>query len=206
MSAFTFPFRIIRCKRSWHKLIVTEEDEIVDETGLISALKQHQADSMNQLIELEGDFIHQLVMHNLPSQYERGYLEDVENRCYYQIWTHIEAYDATRGEFRPWLSAVVRNQAKDYKRGLKATFKTMALDETYLADLETPPATEPLDFDALFTPLSPTERQVFQLYFIDDLTPQEIAAKLKMKRLAVYKHLSRGRLKLKQEVKQHDLN
>ncbi|MFD1465328.1 RNA polymerase sigma factor [Lapidilactobacillus mulanensis] len=82
----------------------------------------------------------------------------------------------------------------------------MALDETYLADLETPPATEPLDFDALFTPLSPTERQVFQLYFIDDLTPQEIAAKLKMKRLAVYKHLSRGRLKLKQEVKQHDLN
>ena len=61
-----------------------------------------------------------------------------------------------------------------------------------------------IDYNELFAPLSETERQVFNLYLIEDLTPKEIAKTLHMRSLAVYKHLSRGRHKLKQEVEQHD--
>ncbi|WP_125606109.1 sigma-70 family RNA polymerase sigma factor [Lapidilactobacillus bayanensis] len=176
----------------------------MDEQDVIDALRHHDEKALGQLIENYGDFIQQVILHNLPTSYERGFVQDVENRCYYQVWSKITTYDATKGEFKAWLGTVVKNQAIDYKRGIKGTFQTLAIDENFLVDDAVSTTEEPLDYDELFAPLSETERKIFKLYFIDDLTTKEIAKTLNMRSLAVYKHLSRGRRKLKQEVNQHD--
>lgn len=176
----------------------------MDEQDVIAALRNHDEKALGQLIENYGDFIHQVVLHNLPTSYERGFVQDVENRCYYQVWSKIATYDSTKGEFKAWLGTVVKNQTIDYKRGLRGTFQTLTIDEKFLADDAVSQTDEPIDYDVLFAPLSETERQIFKLYFIDDLTPKEIAKNLHMRPLAVYKHLSRGRRKLQQEVDQHD--
>lgn len=176
----------------------------MDEQVVITALRHHDEKALGQLIEHYGDFIQQVVLHNLPTSYERGFLHDIENRCYYQVWTKITSYDETKGEFKAWLGTVVKNQTIDYKRGLKGTFQTLAIDETYLASDQVDQIKDEIDYNELFAPLSETERQVFNLYLIEDLTPKEIAKTLHLRSLAVYKHLSRGRRKLKQEVEQHD--
>lgn len=176
----------------------------MDEQEVIDALRRHDEKALGQLIENYGDFIQQVILHNLPTTYERSFLGDVENRCYYQVWSKITNYDAAKGEFKAWLGTVVKNQAIDYKRGIKGTFETLAIDDNFLADDAVSVIEEPIDFETLFAPLSDTERQIFKLYFSDDLTPKEIAKQLHMRPLAVYKHLSRGRHKLQQEVDQHD--
>ncbi|KRM79911.1 hypothetical protein FC84_GL000610 [Lapidilactobacillus dextrinicus DSM 20335] len=57
----------------------------MDEQTVITALRHHDEKALGQLIEHYGDFIQQVVLHNLPTSYERGFLHDIENRCYYQV-------------------------------------------------------------------------------------------------------------------------
>lgn len=168
----------------------------MEEAELITRLRAQDEAALTELVVSYGGFINQVILHNLPNDFQRDFTEDIANRCFYQVWMHIGQYDADKGTFKNWLSAIVKHQTIDYQRGLKATTKAISLDKVIVP---TPPVTEELDYDKLFASLSKTEQQVFMLFYRDDYLPEEIAKKMRMRRLTVYKHLSRGRKKLQEE-------
>ncbi|WP_225048336.1 sigma-70 family RNA polymerase sigma factor [Lacticaseibacillus kribbianus] len=168
-----------------------------DET-LVAALRLHDDQAMMALIETYGTFVRQVVWRNLPSAYERSYTNDIENRTYYKVWTKIGQFDPAKGSFKSWLAAIAQNQARDYQRGLAASFQFLDIDQVYLAEPAAPEPEAQLDTDALFANLSDVERAVFERFFNQDQTPAQIAKALHMRRSAVYQHLSRGRKKLRQ--------
>ena len=171
----------------------------MDDEALIAKLKARDDDALLVLVEAYGRLIRQVVWHQLLTAYARGFTDDVENRVYYKVWTRIDQFDATKGSFPNWLSAIAKHQAIDYARGLAATFATLDLDSVTVAA----PTAKQQDLEALFAVLSPLEQQVFRLYFIQTLTVEEIAKQLHLKRDAVYQHLSRGRKKLRQGGMNH---
>ncbi|MFD1411469.1 RNA polymerase sigma factor [Lapidilactobacillus gannanensis] len=171
------------------------------EEELITKLRSQDEGALTALITQYGDYVLQVIWHQLPSSYERSYTSDIANRCYYQIWSKIGSFDETRGNLKTWLGAIVKHQAIDYQRGLSATFSQLDLTGVVIA---TPPPDEPLELGQLLNVLSEKERAIFQLYFDKDLTPEEIAHRLHMRRGAVYKQLSRARKKLKQEADKND--
>ncbi|WP_125769030.1 RNA polymerase sigma factor [Lapidilactobacillus wuchangensis] len=171
------------------------------EEELITKLRSQDQGALAELIRQYGDYVLQVIWHQLPSSYERSYTSDIANRCYFQIWSKISTFDETRGNFKTWLGAIVKHQAIDYQRGLNATFKQMDIADMVIP---TAPPDEPLELGQLLNVLSEKEREIFQLYFEKDLTPEEISQRLRMRRGAVYKHLSRARHKLQQEAVKND--
>ena len=168
----------------------------MEEAELIARLRAQDEAALTELVVSYGGFINQVILHNLPNDFRRDFTADIANRCFYQVWSHIGQYDADKGTFKNWLSAIVKHQTIDYQRGLKAMLQNTTLDHVVLS---TPPITEKLDYETIFASLSKTEREVFMLFYRDDLLPEEIGKKLRMKRWSVYKHLSRGRKKLQEE-------
>ena len=190
--------RFYRNKGYQHK---TRVGDVVLEEELVAKLRRQDEAALPELITTYGDYVLQVIWHQLPSQYERSYTSDIANRCYFQVWSKIASFDETKGSFKTWLGAIVKHQAIDYQRGLKATFSQVDLQDVVLP---TPPPDEPLELGQLLNILSEKEREIFQLYFEKDLTPEEISQRLRMRRGAVYKHLSRARHKLKQEAAKND--
>ncbi|MFD1428770.1 sigma-70 family RNA polymerase sigma factor [Lacticaseibacillus mingshuiensis] len=173
---------------------------MTDDEALVAKLRVQDDSALDDLIDQYGDFIRMVILHHLTSDYQRGFSRDIENRVYYQVWSKGATFDSAKGSFKNWLSAVIKHCAIDYQRGLAGTLATMDLDE---AVVEQAPPDDPIDYAGLFAPLSDVERQVFQLYFQNDRTPEEIARQLHMRRGAVYQHLSRGKKKIREGT--HDV-
>ncbi|MFD1465040.1 RNA polymerase sigma factor [Lapidilactobacillus mulanensis] len=177
------------------------------DNDLITALQKRDDAALEQLIAAYGEFIHRVILHYLPNDYERTFVADIENRCYFQVWTKIRMFDPSKGNFEAWLGTVVKNQTTDYKRGLRATYNILSVDDSHLdenVNLATE-VEEPVDYQQIFAPLTDSQRQIFEMFYVADLTVPEIAKELHIHRLSVYKQLSRGRKKLQQEVERHDL-
>lgn len=173
-----------------------------NDDDLVQKLVDHDDRALFILIQRYGHFIRTVIWHYLRSPYERSYTNDILNRCYFQIWTKIQTFDAQKGSFKNWLSTVVKNQAFDYQRGLHGTFKEMGLPDNLLAS--TTMTTETIDYDKLFAPLAQRDRRMFQMFFAEGYSAEEIAQQLHLSKANVYQRLSRGRQKIRQEVDRHD--
>ncbi len=170
----------------------------MEETEIVRRLQAQDESVLVDFMTAYGDFIGQVINYNLRDSYSRQFFEDIENRCFYQIWSKIGSYNASKGEFKAWLGTVVKYQTIDYKRGLRASLRDMEIDDSFIATHETPASHDEIDLEPIFKLLTPTERQVFDLYFNEDLYPEEISKKLQMSTNAVYTNLSRGRKKIKE--------
>ncbi|WP_164512085.1 RNA polymerase sigma factor [Lacticaseibacillus daqingensis] len=167
----------------------------MEDDALVAALRAQSDDALLALITAHGEFVRAVIKRHLPAAEAQNALKDVENRVYYKVWTRIGQFDPAKGAFSSWLGAIAKHQAVDYVRGLAGNFDALDIDTVYLA---APPAASPDALADLLAPLEPRARQVFTLYFVQGLTPAEIAKQLKCSRAAVYQDLSRGRKKLRQ--------
>ncbi|WP_179394367.1 RNA polymerase sigma factor [Lacticaseibacillus absianus] len=166
----------------------------MDDDEIVARLKAQDERAFDGLIDRYGAFIRQVIWHQVRSEAMRAYTEDIENRVYYKVWANAAQFDPARGQFKQWLGSLVKHQTIDYVRGLKGTLATLDIDNIALAAPE--PAAD-VSLTQYFAVLSPTEKQVFELFFADGRTPEEISQQLKMRVAAVYKHLSRGRAKIR---------
>lgn len=169
---------------------------------IISQLRAHDEAGLVALMEQYGQLVRQIIWRYLRSEYERGYTRDIENRAYYRIWQKIALYDASKGSFKSWLGTVVKNQTLDYIKGLAGIKQDVAFSAAEAVVTEEAPTSDP-DWATLFKPLNDQERAIFQLYFVADQFPAEIAKQLHIKPATVYKNLSRGRLKIQKEALAH---
>lgn len=169
---------------------------------LVKKLVDHDDQALFVLIRRYGNFIQTVIWHYLRTPYERSYTNDILNRCYFQIWTKIHTFDAKKGSFKNWLSTVVKNQAFDYQRGLRGTFREMGLPDNILAAATM--TDDSLDYDTLFAPLAQRDRRIFAMFFAEGYSAEEIAQQLHLSKANVYQRLSRGRQKIRQEVDRNE--
>jgi RNA polymerase sigma-70 factor (ECF subfamily) len=114
----------------------------------------------------------------------RDLAEEAVHDCIVQVWRKAESFDASRGQARAWLYAVLRNRALNILRGERQT--TTAGEEDLLSiesETETPEAcvARLSDEKALrrcLERLEPARRSMIVLAFTQGLTHGEVAGRL----------------------------
>lgn len=98
--------------------------------------------------------------------------------------------DSLRGKFTAWMKVVVKRAKIDYIRRLKRHSNEISIDDEQLADkliYEPVNGTEAADSGfafnnerllAVFRKMAPKRRQVLEMLFVHNMTPEEISAEI----------------------------
>lgn len=122
----------------------------------------------------------------------------------------INGKDRLRGQFSVWLEKLIVRAKLDYIRNNRRYLNVVSLDE--LSDEALAVCDEPIrekqmtfEFDdtcleVAFRKLTPLRRQILTMLFVEELTPEEVAAELSCSIDAVYNNRSRALKKLREAV------
>jgi RNA polymerase sigma-70 factor (ECF subfamily) len=109
---------------------------------------------------------------------DSGAAEDATQEAFTSVWRRAGTFDPARGSAAGWLYAVARNAAAQLvRRGQAGATLTVLDDQT--ADTEHDPVIG-LAVHAALTRLPPTEREVLELAYFEDMTQTEIAERLRL--------------------------
>lgn len=129
-------------------------------------------DSLFQMYHLE---LRRFMARRIPE----GDVEDVLQETWLAAWTALPGYDR-RSKFKTWLYALSLNKCRDHHRTKKRTepmpedFLEGALDSTDIQKQTENKQTAAAVLEAV----SPTQREVLELYYFAELTLPEIATTL----------------------------
>jgi len=133
--------------------------------------------------------------------------DDTVQEVFLFIHRKSELFDDVKGSARSWIVKITYHRAIDRRRYLKSRhFYAQADLEDVAGELgderckRAMEAVEQMDIRELFDPLSPNQRQTMQLFFLEDLTFDEIAVKLGQSRGNVKNHYFRGLEKLRKQL------
>lgn len=115
--------------------------------------------------------------------------EDVVQEAFWRVWNRAATFEASSGQFAPWLFGIVRNLCIDELRRRQtrpAASRNEADEQALLAVPDPQPAMDALTWEAerrrLITTalgeLPPDQRQVIELAYFGGLSQREIADKL----------------------------
>lgn len=124
-----------------------------------------------------------------------GSRNDVLQESFIKIFTKIEQFDITKGEFKSWTARIVINAC------LQHSNKTISRKETELTSFEyqipiSPDVIDRLSNEEILTVLRKMPKayyQVFNLYIVDGFSHDEIAKMLEIKTSLSRKRLGRAR-------------
>ncbi len=107
-----------------------------------------------------------------------GAAEDATQEAFTSVWRRAGTFDPARGSAAAWLYAVARNAAAQLVRRGHAGASFVVLDDE-TPDAESDPVTG-LALHAALTRLPPTEREVLELAYFEDMTQTRIAERLRL--------------------------
>jgi len=84
-------------------------DWITRKTLLLRAVNDSSA--WDEFLEYYGRFIYHII---LKIGIKSSDADDVAQQILLQLWKSLKTYDSSKGNFRPWLSTVIRNAAKKH--------------------------------------------------------------------------------------------
>ena len=138
--------------------------------------------------------------------------EDAVQEVLIRFWQHLPEVQITKS--RAWLYRTTRNHCIDLLRQRQAIHRPLYLDNDQLPDV---PEEDPIDpsrqadletikktVESAIQALPETLRSVFVLYEINGLRYREIATTLDVPINSVKVYLSRARLNLRQQLKEHE--
>lgn len=117
-----------------------------------------------------------------------------------KVFTHIDRYDATKGEFFSWMYTTVRNAALTLLRDRKTQqFDYVEIeDKMGFVSHENPfDQLSGTDIHVYLLQLPVATRRICSLYYMDGFSVKEIASSLAISEGTVKWHLSESRNRLK---------
>lgn len=169
----------------------------MDEHELLALLRAHDERGMRELLRRCGPLMRYILTPILSDPRER---EECLSDCAMRVWEKIDRYDEHSGSFTAWLSAVVRNTARNRARSQRAA--AQELPEDYPAP-DNSPESETLRRERTaalaqaLAALSARDRALFyrKYYYLQPMS--QIAAELGLTERAAEGRLYRLRRKLR---------
>lgn len=169
------------------------------EKDIIELLLQKNEKGLNELLKHYGPLMRYIIAPILPNAQDQ---EDCLSETAMRVWENIEKYDAGRGSWNAWLTAIARNGALNYKRD---GFRHNHIEEIP----ENTPSPEPTPEDEILRQerqatvnralqrLSPKERTLFyrKYYYFQSIA--QIASEMGMTERAVEGKLYRLKKQLR---------
>ena len=88
----------------------------MDEQTIISQLLARDERAIGALLRRCGPLVRYVISPILPDEQDR---DECVSTVALRVWERIETFDASRGSFRTWLTAIARNAALNMARGAR---------------------------------------------------------------------------------------
>lgn len=167
---------------------------------LIEAICRADHDALAGLFDRQVDRVHGIALAMLHNREEA---EEVCSEVFEKIWRCAEGFDTGRGSVESWIGAITRNACRDrLRRRSRNPEVSMAQPEDGALAADPEPVSGPEQWvdgvafrhavGAAMNRLSAAQRRVVSLAFVQGLTHQEIAQRLKLPLGTVKSHCRRG--------------
>jgi RNA polymerase sigma-70 factor (ECF subfamily) len=184
---------------------VTEMESLAVEQGLIEAAQAGDSRAFGQLLRRHQKRLFRFVL-GITGSFDQT--EDVVQDAFIRAYSALDSFEAGR-RFYPWLSTIARNLAFNQRTREK---KKDSFDKIQEQGFDPPsPELGPLEklissdgqkrFYAALAELPEKYRDVFVLRHFEDMSYDDIAAKLKIPSGTVDSRLYRARTKLMEKLK-----
>jgi RNA polymerase sigma-70 factor (ECF subfamily) len=171
-----------------------------DAPQLVARLKRRDPDALSEIYDRFGKIVFSVILRVV---HDSATAEDLTQETFLRVWNRVQAFDAERGKFGPWLLAIARNRAIDYIRSVEGRSQQNSFE---LHTSESPHLFVTMEEDvintdrgrrlkAAFEKLNPNQRSVIELAYFEGLSQSETAARLKQP-LGTVKTWTRSALKI----------
>ncbi|MCR4263713.1 MAG: RNA polymerase sigma factor [Candidatus Roizmanbacteria bacterium] len=185
-----------------HLRNLLETVQSCSDTQLVARSKKGDSDAFGKLYMKYIDSIYRFLY--IRTGYHPEEAEDLTEAVFYKAWQHIEHFEGNGEYVKAWLFTIARNKLTDYYRSSK---KTSEVDEGIPDESQKPDeSTYNLilrdDIKKVLLSVTPDQRELITLKFIEELSNHEIAQILGKREDAIRQQQKRALLRLKQLLKQ----
>lgn len=175
-----------------------------DLPDILDRMKRRDAKALEEVYNRYGKLVFSVILRIVR---DSAIAEDLTQEAFLRIWNRVQAFDAERGKFGPWILAVARNRAIDYLRSVEGRAAQSAVE---VNASDQPGLYVSMEDDILnsdrgrrlrdaFERLNPNQRSVIELAYFEGLTQTEMAAKLNQP-LGTVKTWTRSALRVLREA------
>ena len=107
----------------------------MEERDIIERLLGRDESGLHDLLRYYGPLMRYIIAPIVPDPHHR---EDCLSEAVMRVWDRVGQFDPSRGSFNAWLTAVVRNTARNYQRAIQSHQSTQDLDENTPSPQPTP--------------------------------------------------------------------
>lgn len=171
----------------------------MEERQIIDGILNRQESGMDALVRHYGPLMRYVIAPILPNLQDR---EDCFSEVTMLIWDKIDQFDAARGSWTAWLTAIARNTALNHKRNLTRHCQVEQLSENEPSPEPTPEECymqqqRRLKLQYALKSLNPKELMLFYRKYYYLQSTAQIASELGMTERAVEGKLYRIKQKLR---------
>ena len=171
------------------------EDKII-----IKYIKKKKEEGIRLLIEAYGDYINTIVKNNLKDL--NYYQEECMNDILLSIWNNIDSYDKDKNTLKNWIGVISKYNTIDYKRKyLKYNLEENINEDITIIDKNLLKKEIEEEIDEILSNLKDQDKNLFKMYYIEELEVEDISKKMNIKPFNIYSRLSRGKKKLRELYK-----
>ncbi len=170
----------------------------IDEHELIARSKQSDADAYGQLVERYKSALYR---HSFAILRDEDAAEDITQEAFIAAYYKLETFDVSK-RFSTWLFRIATNKALNYLRAHKHTSQLGELSlERYVSPHPTPDQqAEYQELAAAIAALEPRYRAVLDLYYIEGMGYEDIAASMAKPVGSVKGWIHRAKNQLRKEL------
>lgn len=171
-----------------------------DEQKLIALITAKDFRGLEELIELFGADILRTIQYILNHPAEKSYIEDVQNKVFYQLWEELPTYDPTKSSLKTFITIITKHLALDQKRQIIRNLKIEPMENPEANESFEETYFEKSNFLQLLSSLSLEDQLIFLKFYYYQDSVINIAKDLALSKEIIYNRLSRGRKALKEQL------
>lgn len=176
----------------------------INEENFIKELQNKNEDALYYIIDNYAWILKTVISKHL------FHLQNYEKKCLNDallgIWNNIDSFNPEKSSFKNWIAGIAKYKSIDYIRKYLKETDNLQIDELFISDrkdnldilLELEGEENLINSIKL---LSKRDQDIFTDLYLNGLSIEEVALKTNLKKSNLYNILSRGRNKLKKEIK-----
>jgi len=173
---------------------------VVESTVIKAAIKREQG-AFKSIYESCAPYAYAIVRRYISNTNDH---KDILQEAFARIFLSLQTFDASKGDFKPWLRRIIINQCMQHLRKNQKRAVIVPLNHTNEApneDLEEQlTKLSKSDIEQLLTQMPEGYRQIFMLVAIDDYTHKEVGELLDISPETSRSQFSRARKWLKKHL------
>lgn len=175
----------------------------INERNFVKQLKKKNEQALLYVVNHYGWVMKTVVkkqMVTLPHLWD-----DCMNDTLLAVWDNIDSFDAARSDFQNWLAGVCRFKALTYVRKYISASREDLVEqipewEDEAAEREFLRREYEEEVSRILSYLKDEDEQIFRLVYLEELTMDEVARRMKLSKTVIYGRISRGRKQLRQII------